>query len=314
MSARPVDRAVGQLLLGLVTPVTLEVALSVQAEIQARDDEVAALREQAVQRTREAAELAKRRFMEVDPGNRLVADVLESEWNQSLQALRDAEDERDRRRREDRIVLHESVRQRVLEVATDFPRLWNDPATPNREKKRMVRLLIEDVTLTRHGNHAHVGVRLRGGATRELDISLQAAEHPAKLPAAIVAEIGELLLDHTDAQVADRLNRRGRTGSRGQPFNTSMVAHVRFRRGLETQHQILRKKGMLTTEELAQQLSISHDRVRALASKGITRRCGASQTRFLYEPPGKDHPVWQLVKQARHETSMANSIQNGVEA
>ena len=87
MSARPVDRAVGQLLLGLVTPVTLEVALSVQAEIQARDDEVAALREQAVQRTREAAELAKRRFMEVDPGDRLVADVLEREWNQSLQAL-----------------------------------------------------------------------------------------------------------------------------------------------------------------------------------------------------------------------------------
>ena len=65
----------GQLLLGLVAPVTLEVALSVQAEMQARDDEIAALREQSVQRSREAAELAKRRFMEVDPGNRLVADV-----------------------------------------------------------------------------------------------------------------------------------------------------------------------------------------------------------------------------------------------
>ena len=98
MSARPVDRAIGQLLLALVAPVTLEVALSVQAEMQARDDEIAALREQSVQRSREAAELAKRRFMEVDPGNRLVADVLESEWNQSLQALRDAEDERDRLR------------------------------------------------------------------------------------------------------------------------------------------------------------------------------------------------------------------------
>jgi len=174
--------------------------------MQARDDEVAALREQAVQRTGEAAELAKRRFMEVDPGNRLVADVLESEWNQRLQALRDAEHERDRLRREDRIVLDESVRQRVLEVATDFPRLWNDAVTPNREKKRMVRLLIEDVTLTRHGDQAHVGVRLRGRATRELDVSLEAAEHPAKLQTKLVAEIGKLLHHHTDAQVADMLN------------------------------------------------------------------------------------------------------------
>ena len=314
MSARHVDQAIGQLLLGLVAPVTLELALSVEAEMQARDDEVAVLREQSVQRCREAAELAKRRFMEVDPGNRLVADVLESEWNQGLQSLRNAEEERDRLRQQDRILLDESVRQRVVELATDFPRLWNDPATPNREKKRMVRLLIEDVTLTRHGDHAHVGVRLRGGATRELDVSLQAAEHPAKLPAAIVAEIGELLCRHTDARVADILNQRGRTGSRGQPFNTAMVAHVRHRRRLDTQRQMLRKKGMLTTAEFAELLSVSHDRVRALASRGLIRKCNASQTRFLYEPPGRHDPVWDLVNHAREEPGIADSAQSGMEA
>ena len=314
MSARHVDQAIGQLLLDLVAPVTLELALSVEAEMQARDDEVAVLREQSVQRCRETAELAKRRFMEVDPGNRLVADVLESEWNRGLQSLRNAEEERDRLRQQDRILLDESVRQRVLELATDFPRLWNDPATPNREKKRMVRLLIEDVTLTRHGDHTHAGVRLRGGATRELDISLQAAEHPAKLPAAIVAEIGELLCHHTDARVADILNRRGRTGSRGQPFNTGMVAHVRHRRRLDTQRQMLRKKGMLTTAEFAELLSVSHDRVRALASRGLIRKRNASQTRFLYEPPRQDDPVWDLVNRGRDEPDIADSTQSGMEA
>ena len=314
MSARHVDRAVGELLLGLVAPATLDIALSVQAEMQARDDEVAALREQAVQRTREAAELAKRRFMEVDPGNRLVADVLEGEWNQRLLAQRDAEDERERLRREDRIALDESVRHRILDLATDFPRLWNNPATPSREKKRMVRLLIEDVTLTRHGDHAHVGVRLRGGATRELDVSLQAAEHPAKFPSAIVAEIRELLHHHTDAQVAAILNRHGRTGSRGQPFNTSMIAHVRHRRRLKTQRKMLRKKGMMTTSELAELLSISQDRVRTLATKGMVRKCSASRTRFLYEPPGQDDPVWQLVNKRPHPPDIANSIQSSMEA
>ena len=314
MSARHVDQAIGRLLLGLFAPMTLEVALSVQAEMQARDDEVAVLREQAVQRSREAAKLAKRRFMEVDPGNRLVADVLEAEWNQSLQVLRDAEEERDRLRNEDRIILDESIRQRVLELATDFPRLWNDPATPNREKKRLLRLLVDDVTLNRRGDHVHVGVRLRGGSVREMRVSLKAAEHPKKFPPALVAEIRELLRGHTDAQVADILIRRGRTGSRGQPFNASMVAHVRHRRKLETQGQALREMGMLTTAELPTQLSVSQDCVRALACKGILRSCSASRTRFLYEPPTEDDPVWDIVKRRGRKRDSENSIQSDIGA
>ena len=98
-----IDRAIAVLLIELVEPVALETALSVHQELQARNDEVAALREQAVQRTREAAELARRRYMETDPGNRLVADVLEAEWENGLQAVREAEQERDRRCAEDRL-------------------------------------------------------------------------------------------------------------------------------------------------------------------------------------------------------------------
>ena len=180
--------------------------------------------------------------------------------------------------------------------------------------KRMIRLLIEDVTLTRHGARAHAGARLRGGAARELDVSLQAAGYPARLPAALAAEIRGLLHRHTDAQVADILNRRGRTVSRGRPFNTGMVAHVRFRRHFGSQRRMLRKQGMLTTAETAGQLSISHDRVRTLASKGKIRRRGASRSRFLCEPPGQDDPVWELVNQARHETKMASLIQKDIEA
>lgn len=314
MSARRVDRAIGDLILSLVAPATLELALGVQAELQAHDDEVAVLREQAVQRRHEAAELARRRFMEVDPQNRLVADVLESEWNRCLQAWRDAQAERDRLRRQDRAMLAESVRERVLQLATDFPRLWNDPATPSREKKRMVRLLIDDVTLTRHGRRAHAGVRLRGGATREIDVSLQPADHPAKLSPTIVAEIAGLLQHHTDATVADILNQRGRTGSRGQPFNRGMVANVRHRRRLDTQRQMLRKKGMLTTAELAERLSVSQDRVRRLAARGILRKHGASRTRFLYEPPGEDDPVWRLVDKCPHPPAADRPVQHGMEA
>ena len=90
-------------------------------------------------RPRIPADLVRQRYRQVDPGNRLVADVLEAEWNACLRALEDAQRESERKRAEDRRQLDEGQRQRILALATDFPRLWNDPATPDRERKRMAR-------------------------------------------------------------------------------------------------------------------------------------------------------------------------------
>ena len=107
--------------------------------------------------------------MQTHPDNRMVADVLEAEWNAKLRALDEAQRELERRRAEPGQVLDEQQRKRVLALASDFPRLWNDPATPHRERKRMARLLIEDVTLTK--DTRSLGVRLRGwrGPSAHLD-------------------------------------------------------------------------------------------------------------------------------------------------
>ena len=118
-----------------------------------------AWRSRQVQRARQEADLARQRYRQVDPGNRLVADVLEAEWNACLRELEDAQRECERKHAEDRHQLDEGQRQRILALATDFPRLWNDPATPDRERKRMARLLIEDVTMTKGEG---IALRARG--------------------------------------------------------------------------------------------------------------------------------------------------------
>ena len=118
-----------------------------------------AWRSRQVQRARQEANLARQRYRQVDPGNRLVADVLEAEWNACLRELEDAQRECERKHAEDRHQLDEGQRQRILALATDFPRLWNDPATPDRERKRMARLLIEDVTMTKGEG---IALRARG--------------------------------------------------------------------------------------------------------------------------------------------------------
>ena len=142
-----VDEAIGELLLEMITPLSLQVALEVQSTLQTQLDEADRLRKQQVQRARYEADLAKQRFMQVDPNNRLVADALEADWNDRLRTLHDAQETCGKERQADRAVLDDKQRQEVLSLVRDFPRIWRDPRVSHRERKRMVRLLIEDVTL-----------------------------------------------------------------------------------------------------------------------------------------------------------------------
>ena len=125
-----IDRAIEQLLLETVTPLALEVALTVQAELEARADEADQLRRSHVDRARQHAELARRRYLAVDPDNRLVADTLEADWNDTLRALQAAQDEYDRQTAAANAALDERRKAQIRQLATDFPTLWTDPATP----------------------------------------------------------------------------------------------------------------------------------------------------------------------------------------
>jgi hypothetical protein len=138
VSGSAVDRAVSDLLLELIQPLTLEVALAVEQEVQARRAETDALRRQQVERARYEAEVARRRYRSVDPDHRLVAGTLEAEWNEKLRAHAAAQENYTEQQRR---LTEEEVRHKVLSLATGFPRLWNDPKLEARERKRMLRLL-----------------------------------------------------------------------------------------------------------------------------------------------------------------------------
>jgi DNA invertase Pin-like site-specific DNA recombinase len=115
-----IDRVVSDILLEVVNPVTLEVALTVQQELQSRIDELDRLRRQHVERARYEAELAQRRYMRVDPENRLVADSLEADWNQKLRALADAQQHYEERREQDRRLFDHEQRSAIVALAQDF--------------------------------------------------------------------------------------------------------------------------------------------------------------------------------------------------
>ena len=155
------------MLVELMTPMTLEVTLAVQSKLEERAAETDALRRKHVERTRYDAELARRRYMKVDPDNRLVADALEAEWNEKLRLLPTSVADYGRRGQEEAAALDAQMRRHVLELAEQFPRIWNDPRIDMRERKRILRLLILDVTVVK-SDKITVHVRLSGGATRTL--------------------------------------------------------------------------------------------------------------------------------------------------
>lgn len=286
-----VDEAVSRLLIETVTPLALEVTLTVQQEIQARFDEVDRLRKKAVERARYKADAAQRRYLHVDPANRLVADSLEADWNNKLRALNAAQQQYEERRQNDRVAISDQQRASIAALAHDFPRLWQNPNTPDRERKRLVRLLLDDVTLVQNDEIvAHV--RFKGGITKTLTLPrpLNAWE-AKKTPAAIIAEVDRLLDHHTEKEIAGILNERGLRAWEGKPFHSRVIAQIRRTYQLKSRYDRLREKGLLTIEEMADRLRLTPIRVRIWRDHGLLRAYLVSDKNlFLYEDPGPDPP------------------------
>jgi len=257
-----IDQAIGELLLEMVQPVTLELAFAVQAELQTRLEEVDQLRKQHMQRAQYEADTARNRFMQVDPNNRLVADELEADWNDKLRAVTEAREQYEQQRQKDRVEMDEASRQKVLALAQDLPRLWRDDKTSDQDRKRMVRLLIEDVTLTKNET-IRVQIRFKGGATRTLEIAkpLRAWDIQRTAPD-VIRQIDQLLDTHTEAEVAVELNRRGLRSGMKLLFTTGRVAKLRRTYGLKHRFDRLRARGWNTAAERAKKLGIGKQPVK----------------------------------------------------
>src|SRR5260370_13428796 len=136
-------------------------------------------------------------------------------------------------------------------MATNFPRLWGDPCTSDRQRKRMIRLMLEDVTMVR-AEKITAHVRFRGGASRPLtlDLPLTAGELH-KTAASVVTEVDRLLDHHTDGEIVAILNQRGLRPGRGSAFTDQIIAGIRQRYGLADRFTRLRRTGLLTVDETA---------------------------------------------------------------
>jgi len=292
MPGQDIDRAIGEILVELMTPASLEVAMAVQKELQDRLEEADRLRKQQVERARYETELAQHRYMQVDPRNRLVADALEAEWNEKLRDQHEVEEQYEQQRQADRSLLNEESRRRILALTTDFPRLWNDPSVSDQQRKRMVRLLIEDVVLTK-SDQIHVHIRFRGGAVRSLSLPLPKTAWELRLtPRDTVQEIDRLLNDYTEGEIVEKLNQHGFRPGEADKFNQAIVHKIRHKYHLKSRYERLREAGKFTQEELAKELKVSPQTVRTWRRYGLLQAyLYNDRNECLYEPPTGEMPI-----------------------
>jgi len=306
-----VDAAVAQAVLDAVTPAALDVALAVFDELQARKAEVDRLRRAQVERAREEAELAQRQFLLVRPEHRLVADSLEARWNEKLARVADAEEEYRRTTHPDTTIDREESRVRIHALAHDLPRLWHDPRTPMRERKRMLRLLIDDVTLLR-GDTIQIGIRWKGGATTKLECPRPlSSPELRRTPAVTVEMVRTLAGEHTDTEIAAILNERGICSGTGRPFHRVRVQLLRQAYGIPSMAEHLRGAGWLTTAEMAIKLGVRRWTVTRYFRFGLLRAIRAEQKHQLLFPPSTSLSEVQPLKRMRGRCRNAqNAPQN----
>jgi len=285
-----IDAATARLVLDLMTPMAIEMTLAIRSELDRRIAESEQHHRLRITRAQYECDVARRRFMFVDPANRLVAAGLEAEWNAHLSALAAAEDELGRFRAETQDQLTADMRRRIMALCGDMSDLWANPAVVDRERKEILALLIEDVTIVSEHAEITAHVRLRGGACRTLPLTRSTVAPCKRTPPDIVARIDQLLELGDDEFVAQNLNAAGIRNWRNCSFTKGHITNVRKGRNLRSHRARRDASGYATAGELAARYNVTRTTIRHWAKNGLLERfsCGHRHRWYYRVPVGVD--------------------------
>ncbi|WP_341314746.1 recombinase family protein [Paraburkholderia sp. IMGN_8] len=252
------DEAICEEMFKALKPAELELALAAVDELEQRDQAVMRQWQMRIERAEYECALAERRYEEVDPANRLVAASLERRWNEALTRVDEVRAEAAKFQAQKTRVLTAEQRSKVLALARDLPRLWRAPTTETKDRKRMLRLLIADITVEdlRALRQVVLHIRWHGGTCSDVTVTrcVPIADR-LRYPAETVERVRALSHTLPDEQIAQTLNTQGVPSSRGKPFTATMVKWIRYRYAIPAAR--LQRLDEVTVKQLAGELGVS---------------------------------------------------------
>jgi DNA invertase Pin-like site-specific DNA recombinase len=266
------DQTIEQRVWDVVNNEHLNVALDAYDILQQRQQQISTQWKLRLQRAEYESQLAQRRYEEVDPSNRLVASTLERRWNDSLIELEDVQNQIAEVQQKQN-PLTSQRREEVLKLAQDLPQLWNSNGTSSKDKKRILQLLIQDITVEKPKDGLVIlHVRWQGGLNESLNVELPRPTFERwRHSDALVQRVGEMAVQFSDEEIAEKLNAEGLKSNKGNSFTRSSISWIRHKHKIPAADK--KKTGEKTVKEVAQQFGVSHGMVYSwIAEKTITAR------------------------------------------
>ena len=295
------DPLISEEVLKALQPAELAIALAALHELESRDQAVLHQWRMRLERAQYEVNLAERRYQEVDPANRLVATTLERRWNEALLHLDDLKKQAaDFQRQEARVATPEQ-KAKILALARDLPRVWHAPTTQARDRKRMLRLLIKDITVEKlPPKQLLAHVRWQGGACTDLSVQLPPNIADRKRhPSAIVDQVRQLALSLPDAEIAEHLNRAGHLSSTGKPYTAKVIQWLRWR--YQIPPASLKGPEDLTVQQVARHFGVSAGVVYYWIQHRLlqARRLNRGMPYWITLNPSDEHKLRESVRNSR---------------
>jgi DNA invertase Pin-like site-specific DNA recombinase len=251
------DAVIAEEVLEALQPAELELALAALQELESRDQIILRQWQMRLERAEYEAALAERRYQEVDPSQRLVTATLERRWNAALLQLEELQKQAAEFQRQEARVATPEQKAKVLALARDLPRLWHASTTQAKDRKRMLRLLIKDITVEKpNQKQLAVHIRWQGGACSDLCVQIPPNRADrVRYPAVLVDRVRALAQSSPNAEIAERLNREGHVSALGKTFTGSMVQWIRYR--YQIPKVTLARPEEWTVEQVAKRFGVS---------------------------------------------------------
>ena len=299
ITASTVDDLVAGRLLDALTPAEIGYALAAADEVATRCSRATRAAELAVERARYDADRAERAFHAAEPENRLVARSLETRWETKLAALAEAELALTAARD---TVPALPDRATLENLVTDMPALWNADTTSAKDRKRLLRTLIADVTLLAEPDQgkARIGIRWHTGATDEIVTARAPRSYDARrTPPEIIDLIRHVDADTNHADLAAALNAAGHRSGLGRPFTAKSVQWIRHAHRVPTPSPY--NADELSVAQVAGRLGISIGVVYYwIASAQLDARRGAGNRLCIPWNPATETAARERVARSGH--------------
>ena len=297
------DNAICDEVFKALKPVELELALAALNELEQRDQAIMRQWQMRIERAEYECALAERRYEEVDPSNRLVAASLERRWNEALLQLDAVKADAATFQKQKARVVTPEQKTKILALARDLPRVWRAATTQAKDRKRMLRLLIRDITVEKFADVRQVvlHVRWQGGACSDTTVALpRRIADRLRYPTQIVDRVRELSRQLSDPQIAEAMNQQGLHSSRGLPFTLAMIKWLRYRYAIPS--VCLKRPEELTVRQLADRLAVSIHFVHYWIKHGVieARQLDGRGPFWITLTDQQEHELHDRVRKSAH--------------